>query len=84
MEHCEACGTPEQLAQLKALIAESKDTPGCLMHILQEAQGIYGFLPRDSESPFPKFTASLLSTRNSRSHPKANTVSAFVSERLAT
>lgn len=45
MEHCEACGTPEQLAQLKALIAESKDTPGCLMHILQEAQGIYGFLP---------------------------------------
>jgi len=45
MEHCAACGTPEQLAQLKAVIEESKSTPGCLMHILQEAQSIYGFLP---------------------------------------
>ena len=42
---CEPLGTPEQEAQLKALIEESKSTPGCLMHILQEAQGIYGFLP---------------------------------------
>ncbi len=45
MEHCAACGTPEQAAALKAVIEESRSTPGCLMHILQEAQGIYGFLP---------------------------------------
>lgn len=42
---CETLGTPEQEAQLKALIEASKSTPGCLMHILQEAQGIYGYLP---------------------------------------
>ena len=46
MKECEAsCGTPEQLAKLKAVIEESRTTPGCLMHILQEAQGIYGYLP---------------------------------------
>ena len=46
MKECEAsCGTPEQLEKLKAVIEESRTTPGCLMHILQEAQGIYGFLP---------------------------------------
>ena len=45
MENCEACGTPEQAEKLKAVIEESKSTQGCLMHILQEAQGIYGFLP---------------------------------------
>ncbi len=42
---CQALGTPEQRAQLQKVIAESKSTPGCLMHILQEAQGIYGYLP---------------------------------------
>lgn len=45
MEHCAACGTPEQLKKLKAVIEKSRSTPGCLMHILQEAQAIYGFLP---------------------------------------
>ena len=45
MEHCAACGTPEQAAALKTLIEESRSTPGCLMHILQAAQAIYGFLP---------------------------------------
>ena len=46
MKECEAsCGTPEQLEKLKAVIEESRSTPGCLMHILQEAQGIYGYLP---------------------------------------
>ena len=43
---CETLGTPEQEAKLRAVIEESKATPGCLMHILQEAQGIYGYLPR--------------------------------------
>lgn len=46
MENCAGfCGTAEQAAKLKAVIEESKSTPGCLMHILQEAQEIYGFLP---------------------------------------
>ncbi len=45
MEHCAACGTPEQQKKLKAVIESLRSTPGCLMHILQEAQAIYGFLP---------------------------------------
>lgn len=45
MEHCAACGTTEQAEKLKAVIETSRNTPGCLMHILQEAQGIYGYLP---------------------------------------
>ena len=46
MEHCEAkCGTAEQEQALEAVIEASRSTPGCLMHILQEAQGIYGYLP---------------------------------------
>lgn len=46
MKECKAfCGTAEQEKKLKAVIEESRSTPGCLMHILQEAQGIYGFLP---------------------------------------
>lgn len=42
---CCECG--DQLKKLKAVIQESKSTPGCLMHILQEAQGIYGYLPME-------------------------------------
>lgn len=38
-------GTAAQEAKLKAVIKESRSTPGCLMHVLQEAQGIYGYLP---------------------------------------
>lgn len=38
-------GTPEQEAQLRAVIAELKDEKGCLMPILQKAQDIYGYLP---------------------------------------
>ena len=46
MKQCEdKCGTAEQERKLKAVIEESRSTPGCLMHILQEAQGIYGYLP---------------------------------------
>ena len=45
MKHCAACGTPEQQKKLQAVIESSRSTPGCLMHILQEAQAIYGFLP---------------------------------------
>ena len=38
-------GTPEQEAQLKAVIAAQKDQPGALMPIMQKAQEIYGYLP---------------------------------------
>ncbi len=38
-------GTIAQERELKAVIAKHHDTPGCLMPILQEAQGIYGYLP---------------------------------------
>ena len=47
--NCENCGeqlgTPEQVKKLDAVIRNSRKTPGCLMHILQEAQAIYGYLP---------------------------------------
>ena len=45
MKNCAALGTKEQLTKLKNVIESSKDTHGCLMHILQEAQAIYGYLP---------------------------------------
>ena len=38
-------GTPEQEAQLRAVIAQHKDDQGALMPIPQKAQGIYGYLP---------------------------------------
>ena len=38
-------GTPEQEAQLKAIIAECTGDKSMLMHVMQEAQNIYGYLP---------------------------------------
>ena len=38
-------GTPEQEAQLKAVIAENADDKSMLMHVMQQAQAIYGYLP---------------------------------------
>ena len=38
-------GTPEQEAELKEFIREEKNEKGCLMPIIQKAQGIYGYLP---------------------------------------
>ncbi|HBL40610.1 MAG TPA: NAD(P)H-dependent oxidoreductase subunit E [Ruminococcaceae bacterium] len=38
-------GTPEQEAELKAVIAENKDDKSMLMHVMQQAQSIYGYLP---------------------------------------
>nr|WP_090174142.1 NAD(P)H-dependent oxidoreductase subunit E [Eubacterium oxidoreducens] len=38
-------GTKEQEQELKAVIEELKDEKGCLMPIMQKAQGIYGYLP---------------------------------------
>ena len=38
-------GTPEQAAQLQTVINECKDDPSRLMHVMQQAQAIYGYLP---------------------------------------
>ena len=38
-------GTPEQQKQLESVIAECKVDKSLLMHVMQEAQGIYGYLP---------------------------------------
>ncbi len=43
-------GTPEQEAKLKAVIEAKKDIQGCLMSVMQEAQGIYGYLPLEVQS----------------------------------
>ena len=46
MKQCEAMGAAaEQKQKLLAVIDASRATPGCLMHVLQEAQAIYGYLP---------------------------------------
>lgn len=38
-------GTPEQEKQLMAVIEKHKSEKGALMPVMQEAQGIYGYLP---------------------------------------
>lgn len=38
-------GTPEQEAKLKAVIAQNCEDKSQLMHVMQEAQEIYGYLP---------------------------------------
>ena len=43
-------GTPEQEKELMAVIAKHHDQPGGLMPTLQEAQGIYGYLPIEVQS----------------------------------
>ncbi|MCQ4022773.1 MULTISPECIES: NAD(P)H-dependent oxidoreductase subunit E [unclassified Ruminococcus] len=40
-------GTPEQEAELKKIIEKHKDDPGAIMPVLQEAQEVYGYLPRE-------------------------------------
>ncbi len=39
------CASDEKLEKLQAIIAESKDKQGSLIHVLHEAQLIYGYLP---------------------------------------
>lgn len=38
-------GTAEQEVCLKKIIAESKDDPSLIIHVMQQAQLIYGYLP---------------------------------------
>ena len=40
-------GTPKQERELRKFIKKHKDQPGAMMPVLQEAQGIYGYLPRE-------------------------------------
>lgn len=40
-------GTPKQERELRRFIRKHKDQPGAMMPVLQEAQGIYGYLPRE-------------------------------------
>ncbi len=40
-------GTPEQEAKLREIIAENKHDKSRLMAVMQEAQGIYGYLPME-------------------------------------
>lgn len=44
------CQSEEQKAKLEKVIEDSRSTPGCLMHVLQEAQAIYGYLPIEVQS----------------------------------
>lgn len=50
MEKSDFHGTQLQAEQLIATIDRLKNEKGCLMHILQEAQGIYGYLPIEVQS----------------------------------
>ena len=43
-------GTVVQEEQLKEVIAKHRDQKGGLMPVLQEAQGIYGYLPREVQT----------------------------------
>ena len=43
-------GTPEQEKQLKAVIDANKHDSSHLMAVMQEAQGIYGYLPMEVQS----------------------------------
>lgn len=40
-------GTPEQEAQLREVLSKLKSVPGGLMPAMQQAQDIYGYLPRE-------------------------------------
>ena len=47
-------GTPEQEAKLMEVIENYKDDPGAVMPVLQEAQGIYGYLPIEVQTMIAK------------------------------
>ena len=40
-------GTAEQEEKLRAMVRDYKEVPGNMMPILQQAQEIYGYLPRE-------------------------------------
>ena len=46
-------GTPEQEAELRKIIAAHKGDKGALMPVLQQAQGVYGYLPIEVQEIIP-------------------------------
>lgn len=42
-------GTPEQEQRLQKIIEENKNDKSMLMHVMQEAQSIYGYLPYEAQ-----------------------------------
>ncbi len=44
---CSCCKDQEKYAQLQAVIDAKKGVQGALMPIMQEAQGIFGYLPQE-------------------------------------
>ena len=53
-------GTPEQEARLLAVIAKYEGVKGKMMPILQEAQGIYGYLPIEVQKIIAEQTGTSL------------------------
>ena len=49
-------GTPEQEAQLQAIIAQWKGKEGATMPVLQAAQNIYGYLPIEVQTMISEWT----------------------------
>ena len=49
-------GTPEQEAQLQSIIAECKGDNSRLMHVMQQAQAIYGYLPIEVQTMISDWT----------------------------
>ena len=43
-------GTAQQQEELLKVINDLRDEPGCLMPIMQQAQDIYGYLPREVQT----------------------------------
>ena len=85
-------GTPEQEAQLLAVIEEKKDTQGALMPILQKAQEIYGYLPIEVQTiisdktgiPLEKIYGVVTFYAQFSLSPRASTLSRYVSVQPAT
>lgn len=47
-------GTAEQEQELRAVINDLRDEPGCLMPVMQKAQEIYGYLPVEVQTIISK------------------------------
>lgn len=50
------CCSDEKRKKLLAIIEAAKDTPGSLIHILHEAQEIYGYLPLEVQKTISEHT----------------------------
>ena len=59
----EFMGTPAQEAELKKVIEKYKNQPGGVMPALQDAQGIYGYLPREVQVMIAEPCLSSISLR---------------------